>query len=480
MTDAQPRCSAGSTPARSARRGGDRAGSTGPRGDRRQQIGAPLGLDADRAAAAILARRQRPAGRRDPPGLASRRGTTRATSCWSPSAAPGRSTRSGWRASSAIPTRAGAALARHHLRARLRAGRRPPRLRATRQPAAARGRRPAVDALLASRPGGPGAGRARGGARSNGRGRHEADLLQGQTHVLRIPIAGAGFDAAASVRSLRARATGRASTSSCRQMRACADATCARPSSGGAPAARPRPLAAGDRRAATLATPAPGRRRVCFDGGWHRHADLPPRALAAGERLDGPAHRRAARHDDRDRARRERREVDALGQPDRRACEAHGRARRSGHPGGHPERARSRWPARWTSTTRRPSFSPVISEALRPLRRHLPSDDRRGHRAGRAGAADLRRRHAVHDAGGDRARERPRPRARRRLHRQRSLLGGTHLMDVKMVEAVLLPRRGSGPTCRTPATGPTPAARCRAASPAGRPRSSRRGCGCRR
>ena len=57
--------------------------------------------------------------------------------------------------------------------------------------------------------------------------------------------------------------------------------------------------------------------------------------------------------------------------------------------------------------------------------------------------------------------------------------GGTHLMDVKMVKPFFY-RAGSGPISPTPATGPTPAAWCRAASPPRRPRSSRKVSGCRR
>ena len=57
--------------------------------------------------------------------------------------------------------------------------------------------------------------------------------------------------------------------------------------------------------------------------------------------------------------------------------------------------------------------------------------------------------------------------------------GGTHLMDVKMVKPFFY--GGScGRSCPTPATGPTPGARCRAASRRAPPRCSRKGSGCRR
>ena len=58
-------------------------------------------------------------------------------------------------------------------------------------------------------------------------------------------------------------------------------------------------------------------------------------------------------------------------------------------------------------------------------------------------------------------------------------LGGTHLMDVGSCS-----RSFATASCcagsRTPATGPTPAAWCRAAFRPTPPRSSRRGCACRR
>ena len=58
-------------------------------------------------------------------------------------------------------------------------------------------------------------------------------------------------------------------------------------------------------------------------------------------------------------------------------------------------------------------------------------------------------------------------------------LGGTHLMDVKMVRPFYY-RGPCGVTCRIPAIGRTPAAWCRAVFPQPRPRSCRRACACRR
>ena len=58
-------------------------------------------------------------------------------------------------------------------------------------------------------------------------------------------------------------------------------------------------------------------------------------------------------------------------------------------------------------------------------------------------------------------------------------LGGTHLMDVKMVTPFYY-GANAGAGCPIPATGPTPAAWSRAASTARRPRSRRRGCASRR
>ena len=84
------------------------------------------------------------------------------------------------------------------------------------------------------------------------------------------------------------------------------------------------------------------------------------------------------------------------------------------------------------------SFSPVISEGFDRSNGIYHRDNRRGHRPGRAGPADLRRRHAVHHPGGDRAP--PRPRAGRRHHGQRPL-SRRHPSDGREDgEAVLLPR----------------------------------------
>ena len=125
------------------------------------------------------------------------------------------------------------------------------------------------------------------------------------------------------------------------------------------------------------------------------------------------------------------------------------------------------------------SFSPVISEAFDRSNGIYHRDTGRGDRAGRDGPADLRRRDAVHDPGGDRAQTRPRA-GRRYNPVNDPYLGGTHLMDVKMVKPFYLSGTSSGVTCPTPATGRTPAAWCRAASPPRRPRSSRRACASRR
>ncbi len=55
-------------------------------------------------------------------------------------------------------------------------------------------------------------------------------------------------------------------------------------------------------------------------------------------------------------------------------------------------------------------------------------------------------------------------------------LGGTHLMDVKMVTPVSTTAANPGVGCRIPGTGRTPAAWCRADSPARLPKSSRKDC----
>ena len=59
-------------------------------------------------------------------------------------------------------------------------------------------------------------------------------------------------------------------------------------------------------------------------------------------------------------------------------------------------------------------------------------------------------------------------------------LGGTHLMDVKFVQPFFRATASSGAGSPTPATGPTPAGWCREAFRRTRPRSSRKGCVCRR
>ena len=65
------------------------------------------------------------------------------------------------------------------------------------------------------------------------------------------------------------------------------------------------------------------------------------------------------------------------------------------------------------------SFSPVISEILRSRQRDLSSRNRGGDRAGRYRAGELRRRHAVHHAGGHPTLQGCR--AGRHPHRQRSV-----------------------------------------------------------
>ena len=70
-------------------------------------------------------------------------------------------------------------------------------------------------------------------------------------------------------------------------------------------------------------------------------------------------------------------------------------------------------------------------------------------------------------------------RAGRHLRRQRPL-SRRHASDGRALRAALLSSTEScSAGCRTPATGRISAARCRAASRRTRPRSSRRGCGCR-
>ena len=87
-------------------------------------------------------------------------------------------------------------------------------------------------------------------------------------------------------------------------------------------------------------------------------------------------------------------------------------------------------------TFERAAFSPVISEGFDRSDGIYDKRQRRRHRPGRAGAAHLRRRHAVHDARGDRPREGGGEPLRPGdiFIVNDPYCGGTHLMDVKMVK----------------------------------------------
>ena len=130
----------------------------------------------------------------------------------------------------------------------------------------------------------------------------------------------------------------------------------------------------------------------------------------------------------------------------------------------------------------RAAFSPVIAEALDRSDGIYHRDDGRADRPGRARPAGVRRHDAVLDPGGDRARARREDPARRGdVFIVNDPVPRRHAPDGRQVrQAVLLPRASCGAGSPTPATGPTPAAWCRAASRPTPPRSSRRACACRR
>ena len=315
------------------------------------------------------------------------------------------------------PAGAGAGAARDHLGARLPGGRRAPRLREDRQPGRAA----------------PGPGR---GARASwpprwtrGAGmlasegvevetvsvQHEADMqFVGQTHVLTVPVARTDFAREDLMRAFE-RAYWERFEVELREMRA--QVVSLRTAVIG----RRRPvslegLIALERRRRRAGRVPADRRRAWFDGRVARHAGVPAGAARRRRGARRAGHRRAARLHHRDRA----------GRPGARGCARQPRDHRPGlnpssarpvgrgseHDGrdrsGHAGRRAERPAAGGERDGPHLRAGRVLAghlRGLRPLRRHLLAGQRRGHRPGRAGAAHLRGRHAVHDARGDRARE---------------------------------------------------------------------------
>ena len=115
-------------------------------------------------------------------------------------------------------------------------------------------------------------------------------------------------------------------------------------------------------------------------------------------------------------------------------------AHRPDHPRRDPERAAAGL-QRDGPRVRAQRLQPGDRRSARSLGRHLSPEDRRADRAGRARAAGVRRHHAVHGAGGDRADRalEDSARAGRRLHRQRPV-PRRHAPDGREVRAAVLPR----------------------------------------
>ena len=137
---------------------------------------------------------------------------------------------------------------------------------------------------------------------------------------------------------------------------------------------------------------------------------------------------------------------------------------RSDHAFGHAERPQAGLQRDGPRASSRSAFSPVIAEAHDRSDGIYHRDDGALIAQGELGPAGLRRHHAVHGPGGDRAREPRRSRSQPGdvFIVNDPYLGGTHLMDVRSSNRSSA-TASSAAGSPTPATGPTSAAWCRAA-----------------